>query len=392
MTQTSPRLELPYLQGSQAQKHVTLNESLQRLDGVTQLVLQTLGDNSAPPAPIEGDVYAIGSSPTGDWSGQPKKLGLRTATGWVFVEPGIGWRAWLHNAAAHLVWDGTDWIDVITNLDNLEHLGIGTIADGTNRLSVSSPATLLSHAGSGHRVKLNKAGLSDTASILFQTNWVGHAEMGMTGDNAYSIKLSSDGSNWITPLRMDPAGQDITLAPAGTDRIVITDSGAQIDIPVTGSAVQQSADDITPGRLMRADFGYGPGNLVGPVSETAGIPTGAVMERGSNANGDYTRFADGTQICSHRIALNYLGGFGCGGTWTFPASFDNANSHQIAISFSVEVPASSYTPANEGLSLSDIGTPAGGQVLLQQRRLNGLTNFQPGDYVTVRVIAIGPWF
>jgi hypothetical protein len=36
---------------------------------------------------------------------------------------------------------------------------------------------------------------------------------------------------------------------------------------------------------------------VGQVSQSGGIPTGSVIERGSNGNGDYARFADGTQIC-----------------------------------------------------------------------------------------------
>jgi hypothetical protein len=36
---------------------------------------------------------------------------------------------------------------------------------------------------------------------------------------------------------------------------------------------------------------------VGSVSQSGGIPTGSVIERGSNANGEYVRFADGTQIC-----------------------------------------------------------------------------------------------
>lgn len=37
--------------------------------------------------------------------------------------------------------------------------------------------------------------------------------------------------------------------------------------------------------------------IVGTVITDSGRPTGAIMERGSNANGDYIRYADGTQIC-----------------------------------------------------------------------------------------------
>ena len=42
---------------------------------------------------------------------------------------------------------------------------------------------------------------------------------------------------------------------------------------------------------------YSQGNIVGPVGQSAGVPTGAVIERGSNGNGEYVRFADGLQIC-----------------------------------------------------------------------------------------------
>lgn len=36
-------------------------------------------------------------------------------------------------------------------------------------------------------------------------------------------------------------------------------------------------------------------DIVGTVSQSGGVPTGAVIERGSNTNGEYTRYADGTQ-------------------------------------------------------------------------------------------------
>jgi len=39
-------------------------------------------------------------------------------------------------------------------------------------------------------------------------------------------------------------------------------------------------------------------NILGQVTQSAGVPTGAVIERGSNANGEFVRFADGTQICT----------------------------------------------------------------------------------------------
>jgi hypothetical protein len=75
---------------------------------------------------------------------------------------------------------------------------------------------------------------------------------------------------------------------------------------------------------------YGQKNILGAVSLSVGQVTGALIERGSNANGDYVRFADGTQICWHTLSVpNVTSALGslfqsAAVTWTFPATFDVA--------------------------------------------------------------------
>ncbi|BCB62825.1 hypothetical protein HaloA020_35260 [Halomonas sp. A020] len=39
-------------------------------------------------------------------------------------------------------------------------------------------------------------------------------------------------------------------------------------------------------------------NVIGTVSQSGGVPTGAIIERGSNANGEYVKFADGSLFFS----------------------------------------------------------------------------------------------
>ena len=41
---------------------------------------------------------------------------------------------------------------------------------------------------------------------------------------------------------------------------------------------------------------YSRDSILGTVSQSAGIPTGAIIERGSNANGRFTKYADGTVV------------------------------------------------------------------------------------------------
>ncbi len=57
----------------------------------------------------------------------------------------------------------------------------------------------------------------------------------------------------------------------------------------TGEVLTDAQND--PAKLFRQD------NILGTVSQSSGVPTGAIIERGSNANGEFVRYADGTQIC-----------------------------------------------------------------------------------------------
>lgn len=45
------------------------------------------------------------------------------------------------------------------------------------------------------------------------------------------------------------------------------------------------------------------GNILGTVSQLTGNPTGALMEYGSNANGEYWRYAGGQQLCTRTLDL-----------------------------------------------------------------------------------------
>ena len=62
--------------------------------------------------------------------------------------------------------------------------------------------------------------------------------------------------------------------------------------------------------------------IVGTVSQAAGVATGAIFERGSNANGDYTKLADGTMICRKRVlAPTFATAAYLQVEWQFPAVF-----------------------------------------------------------------------
>lgn len=197
MSQTSPHLNLPYIQPAQAQKHVTHNEAIELLDMIVQLSVQGFDANTPPAAPSDGETWAIGTDPTDAWTTQAGKIASFRGGGWLFITPQTGWQAYDSTAGEMRVYSGVNW--QVPSFDNMAGIGINAVADATNRLSVASDAVLFNHAGAGHQLKLNKAGTTDTASLLFQSNWSGRAEMGLAGSNDFAVKVS-DGTTWFTGL------------------------------------------------------------------------------------------------------------------------------------------------------------------------------------------------
>jgi hypothetical protein len=204
MADRTTNLSMPFILPSQAQKHVTHNEALQMLDAIAQLAIES--QSAAPPAtPSEGMRYIVAAGATGAWSGHDRHIAAWQDGAWSFFPPREGWLAWFRDAQALKICDGSGWRDLDPRDAALSTLGINATADLQNRLAVAADASLFTHAGHGHQAKINKAAAGDTASLLFQSNWAGFAEMGLAGDNDFSIKVSNTG-NWLTALKIRQNG------------------------------------------------------------------------------------------------------------------------------------------------------------------------------------------
>ncbi len=225
MSETSPKLALPFLAPAQAQKHITVNEAFQQLDILVQLVVEEFDAVTPPAAPGDGQVWALGTGSTGDWAGQDEALAARINGAWRFIAPRLGWRAFGRADSTLRTHNGSAWQEVqttVSELQDLTYLGVNTTADTVRRLSVSSQASLFTHDGAGHQMVLNKAGSADTGSVLFQTGFSGRAEIGLAGDDALSAKVSPDGITWLTALRVDPTTGHIGLGPLGDTTQVLS--------------------------------------------------------------------------------------------------------------------------------------------------------------------------
>ncbi|WP_201743960.1 DUF2793 domain-containing protein [Paragemmobacter ruber] len=92
-------------------------------------------------------------------------------------------------------------------------LGIGgATGDATNRLSVSGPGVLFTHAGAGVEATVNKSGSADTAQISFKTGFSTRAQFGLLGSDDLGLSVSANGAAFQTVFTADAATGRLTLA------------------------------------------------------------------------------------------------------------------------------------------------------------------------------------
>lgn len=374
----TPKLGLPRLISSQAQKHVTMNEALQQLDVLVQLSVKDKDLSAPPAAPAEGDAYIVGASATGLWDGHSGKVAAFSPSGiWFFHVPKAGWVAYVEDESKHYSHDGSVWAefsagggssgdflsitggeltgnltvktmtptltvsspdttaghalyrsvgrrtagstgvigqhDYINNADDLTvsqwllrangdvdltvgvlkvssnevyhagnfatgndnrrigELGLGgATADTVNAFSINTIAALFNNAGADIRLNLNKNAVGDTASLVFQSGFSGRAEIGLTGNDDFSFKVSPDGSTFHDSIIIDRNSGKVSMPKnPGLDEFIFPLGGGWLLDPnenVGWGIAGGPYDDVVTNDLgnVGADYARTAGGLVFP--------------------------------------------------------------------------------------------------------------------------------
>ncbi|MDB2415359.1 DUF2793 domain-containing protein [Rickettsiales bacterium] len=193
---------------NQSQKEVTVNEAITKIDAILNVGAVSQGDNTPPGSPAEGDVYILGSSPTGAWATHSKKIAYYQSSTWKFIAANEGMSLWVNDEDLLYKFDGTNWI---SNIDNISSMGVNTTSDATNKLAVKSDAVLFQTNASDVQVKIDKATSTDTGSLLFLDGASGRAEIGLIANDDFTFKVSPDGSVYYESIVLDKDNGAITL-------------------------------------------------------------------------------------------------------------------------------------------------------------------------------------
>ncbi|MEN8837310.1 MAG: DUF2793 domain-containing protein [Celeribacter marinus] len=216
MTDT-PRLNLPLLAPSQAQKHVTVNEALTRLDALVQLALGSTTITTPPLAASEGDAYGVPAGAVNAWAAHEGQIAVYVNAGWAFVPAAQGMRAYVVDQGFHACFDGTQWIE---GLQSLSPNGAGMI-QRTIEIDHVIGAGATSHvpfALPSQSVVFGVTGRVTTAITGTATGF----SLGVAGSvDRYGSSLSMPQGSWLRGLTGAPVtyynAEDLILTGEGGD-------------------------------------------------------------------------------------------------------------------------------------------------------------------------------
>lgn len=195
----------------------------------------------------------------------------------------------------------------LTNAD----VGLGNVDNTSDADKPVSTAT-----ATALNLKFDKAGGSITGNTNIVVNSASEALRITQTGTGLALRVEDSANPDSTPFAVDADGNVgvKTAAPAVSFAVNASDAilvpiGSTANRPTGATGYFRFNTELTQfeghnGTAWSRIFDQT--NILGTVSQSGGVPTGAVVERGSNANGEYVRFADGTQICTRVFLASTL--------------------------------------------------------------------------------------
>ncbi|GAB4227774.1 MAG: DUF2793 domain-containing protein [Methyloligellaceae bacterium] len=237
MPDTTPHLDLPYILANQSQKHVTHNEALRLLDALVQLSVISASVTDPPAEPADGDRYIVAENATGDWDGWDFNIAYYVDGAWMKLVPRPGWRAWVDDTEALMMFDGAEWTPF--------GQAMGFIQLGSSTVVSAAPEGSQNRIVVAEELLDNLSGPSVDSSIVIPNRAIvfgvsTRTVTAITGASSYDCGVAGETSKF---------GGSLSASEGGTNAGVIGPTAYYSDTPVRLTA---NGSDFTGGAVRIA--------------------------------------------------------------------------------------------------------------------------------------------
>jgi hypothetical protein len=254
---TTPHLGLTLVEQAQAQKEVTVNMALMRLDAVLNSYAKDKDLAIPPTTPAQGDVYIVGASPTGDWAGHAGHIAYFDQI-WRFITPRKSMSLWVEDDYCFYDFDGTLWRSRNKNRESLT-LRAGAELVPTLSAGCAAAANLSLGSTFAHIITLDfDATTQESAQFVTRLpeGWIegtisaafhwSHA----TASGSYGVVWQLEARSLENGSSLAQAyGANVTIADTGGSANTLYISDETASLSVTGTPANNSLITLRVSRL-----------------------------------------------------------------------------------------------------------------------------------------------
>lgn len=248
MSDLSTRLGLAFLAAAQAQKHVTVNESLLRLDAAVQLSAVSATVAAQPVSPTDGDIYLLPSGKSGAaWGAMADGALAYYRDGvWEELTPKRGWCCYVEDTQSLLARGASAWSKVWAADEHplvFTPGGDGVVSIyriDTTRVQNPRTATISSISSDVITLSAATAGLFFNNSMMANVCYV----------RVWNTSKTPNESAWV---KAQPASNQLQVLSAGAISGWTNGETIQIGDPTGVTPNRVIAIDISP--MMQAVLG-----------------------------------------------------------------------------------------------------------------------------------------
>lgn len=200
---TTTHMGITLLEMAQAQKEITVNEAFARIDALLNSGVVDKDLGTPPASPVEGDIYIVGPTPTGQWAGKSGQIAYFDRF-WRFITPNEGALMWVNDENAHYIYNGSAWAQIVLMADMSKSV-YDPASIGQQVVGVSASQTLTNKT-------LASVAFSGNASGVLPAH--GQCRLGKVGANLVLARHNGHSLVIDGVCRIIPAA-GVSLAPAG---------------------------------------------------------------------------------------------------------------------------------------------------------------------------------